>query len=90
MVVKKENKKNGLLFWLKERESDFDTYHAYLDRKRGTRTVCRMGPEIIDVGTMDIGGSRSKCCTKCFFELYSLPRIAASLEEICNDSRKDD
>lgn len=90
MVTKDVGGKTTLLFWLRERGNSSDSYHAYHGRRRGTQSLCGKGPEIGDMGMMDSGGSRSKCCSECFFELYGLARIKASLEDMNNDSHKDD
>lgn len=90
MVTNERGGKASLLFWLRLYGSDNDSYHAYPGRRYGTQSLCGQGPVITDMGRMDSGGSRSKCCSECFFELYDLSRIKARLEELGHESREDD
>lgn len=60
-------------YWLKHPEQTI--FHAYIDRHKGSTSLCDDKHAIGKLNDMEIPGTESIACLECFAKLYNLPRL---------------
>lgn len=55
-------------FWLKQDSEEY--FHAFLQARRGTKSICKKSLEFAGLQEMNIPHERSKCCNTCMDLLY--------------------